>query len=156
MTATQKLHDIIRRDIETGSHAFALNYGHDWFNLTRAEADVFGLELHDLPSLVAVWTAYEAVLDISNVLAVPPDVAAGVLAEHPWLAARASAGGSLATICMEDFQNFAKLFGVPFRKSHAWYTKHEYDGIRARLITFKDEYSPQRPHAPQLDDDIPF
>ena len=158
-TATQKLHDIIRRDIETGAHTYAFAHGRDWFNLSPAEAEVFGLELHDLPSLVAVWTAYEAVLEICDMLDVPADIAAGVRAEHPWLEERRAS----TVIDVVDFQKFSKLFGVPYRKSQAWYAKHDFWCTRSGITRFADEpqaapaaskeTAPGR--AAPLDDDIP-
>lgn len=159
-TATQTLHDIIRRDIETGPHTYALGYGHDWHFLSPAEAEVFRLELHDLPSLVTVWTAYETVLEICDMLDVPADIAAGVRAEHPWLEERRAS----TVIDVVDFQKFAKLFGVPYRKSQAWYAKHDFWCTRNGITRFADEPpaapAPSRESAPAraelLDDDIPF
>jgi hypothetical protein len=158
-TATQKLHDIIRRDIESGTNPHALEYGHDWFNLTPAEAEVFGLDLHDMASLVAVWTAYEEVLRIiSPVLNIPEDIAAGVRAEHSWLAETFNPDITTPSVIdTVQFQKFAKLFGVPFRKSAAWWSKHQFWYVRSGVTRYVDDEETARAQPPYpFDDDIPF
>lgn len=163
-TATQQLHDHIRRSIESGNHNYAEEHGHDWFNLTPEEAAVFQLSLDELPSLVALWESYEAVCDICNPMDIPEFILAGVRTENPWL----HANEQLRLIGFEDFENFGKLFGFPFRSCHAWYFKYEFWQIRAGIVTYKDEREAakiERDHVTSrkaalpphdLDDDIPF
>ncbi len=141
--ATDKLHDRIRREIETGRNTYAETLGGDWFNISREEAAVFELSLDELPSLVTVWTAYEHMLDIAGEWEIPADVVEGVLAEHPWLSARRAT----RTVGHDDFVKFAKLFGVPYRKSLAWYWKHDFWLTRAGVTLFADEESI---HLPRL------
>ncbi len=156
MTATDKLRAIIRRDIESGHKNYAAEYGYDWFNLSPEEETVFGLTLDDMPSLVAVWCAYEAVLDICDALDVPDDIAAVFRAEHPWLAADYGEGEKLSTIGEIAFARFAKLFGVPARKSHAWYAKHDFWNVRAGITYFTDKRKASPSLSSNSDDDIPF
>lgn len=139
MSATDALLAIVRRDIETGTKTFAQEYGGDWLNLSPEEESVFGLSLDDMPSLVAVWCAYEEVLGVCDMLAVPPEICAAFRDEHPWLAAGYGADGAPSTIDPVAFQKFAALFGVPFRKSHAWYAKHDFWNVRAGITRYADE-----------------
>jgi len=139
MSATAELQTIITRDIETGQKNYAEEYGRDWFNLSPEEEAVFCLSLDDMPSLVAVWCAYEAVLGISDVLPVSQDTAAAFRAEHPWLAEMHKPGGGLSIVSQDSFASFAKLFGIPYRKSHAWWIKNEAYQVRVGILRFSDE-----------------
>ena len=113
-------------------------YGDDWFELTEEEARIFGLNLADLPSLVAVWTAFETVLGIADSL---PHASAALVedvrAELPWLA------GSIEWRALEcyEFQRFAALFGVSYRKAHAWHAKCDFHDIRSGIVFYDDEDS---------------
>lgn len=144
--ATERLHDLIRREIEiNGNHAFTREHGADWFELSAAEAEVFGLSLDHMPSLIAVWTAFEAVTDMASGGFEPYDPAlfAAVRAEHPWLEeARVK-----RTQEHTHFLRFAKLFGIPYRLAHAWYAKQDFWNARAGVTYYEDE---------PRDPDIPF
>ncbi len=99
---------------------------------------MFQLTLGDLPSLVAVWTADEAVLGICDALDVPADISAGFRGEHPWLEDRRAS----RVIDTADFGKFAKLFGVPYCKSGAWYAKQDFWCVRSGIIRYADEQYP--------------
>lgn len=134
-TATEKIQALIIRDIETGPHGYAEHYGYDWFNLTPEEEAIFQLELSDLPSLVAVWCAYEAALGICDMMDIPEPVRAAFFEEQPFIAESAA----ISRIDSLEFAKFAKLFGVPLRKSYAWYAKHEFWTVRAGITYYDDE-----------------
>lgn len=154
-TATERLHDLIRRDIESGSKGFALDHGHEWFNLSSAEAEVFNLELDDLPSLVAVWCAYEAVLSVCDMIEISDDLREAFFREQAWLDPYRSG----PTIDVGSFQKFAALFGVPYRKSHAWFGKYDFYTVRAGIACFADEGGGDQETAAKvskLDAEIPF
>ena len=148
MSATEAVHALIRRDIESGDHNYTREYGYDWFNLSEAEAEVFDLSLDDLPSLVAVWIAYDELIDACHMMNIPEDIVTAFLVEHPWMAEeRATRAGSL-----QSFQRFAKLFGIPLRQSFKWWAKYDFWQLRIGVIHFSDE----RRGSTAEDDDLPF
>lgn len=155
-TAVEQIHSLIRRDIESGTKNYAVSHGYDWFNLTAAEAEVFELELHDLPSLVAVWCAYEAVLAVCDMMPISEELRAQFLTEQPWLADSQKG----AIVDAVEFQRFAKLFGVSYRKAAAWYAKNNFWLTRTGITYFADEKKGTAvavaSHAAFADDDIPF
>ena len=148
MSATEAVHALIRRSIESGDQTYTREYGYEWYNLSEAEAEVFQLSLDDLPSLAALWAAYCELLDISYMLDIPDDIVTAFIAEHPWIAEeRATRAASL-----ESFQRFAKLFGMPLRQSFKWWAKYDFWQLRIGVIHFSDE----RRGSTAEDDDLPF
>lgn len=158
--ATQQLAALIHRDIETGHKPYAEEYGCDWDNLSEAEAEVFDLSLDEMPSLVAVWCAYEGVLTICDLLGMPKGLAEAVRAEHPFMAALCHDPNEPPEISLEWFQAFATLFNVPYRSSHAWFAKVWFHRLRTEGVTYKDEHpeepTPSDTEDGDLDDELPF
>lgn len=140
MTPDEQLKAHYRRQVEiNGTHPYAQSYGCEWHDLTDAEEHVFGITLDHMPSFVALWMTYELVLDIADGFPpgdAPPDtLIEAVRDDHPWI--RKAMDPPTETI--ENFQAFAKLMGVPFRLSHAFYYKRMYHDIRAGDVRFSDE-----------------
>ena len=107
-------------------------WGHDWFQLSLEEASVFPIQIQDVPRLVAVFDAYEAVVDItSNDIHADHELCEAVRAELPWLTTKQTDIG--------EFQNFAALFGIFYRLAHAFFTKIEFWQIRQGIACYKDE-----------------
>jgi len=136
-TALERLHVLIRLETEhLGNRGMGRTFGYDWFNLSEHEAIVFGLSLDDLPALVSVWMAFEAVMDICDMFE-RPDAAllAAVRSELPWLR------HSMESRSLEchEFQKFAKLFGVSNRMAHAWFSKRDFWDVRCGIIRYGDE-----------------
>lgn len=135
--AVEKLHVLIRLETEhLGNRGMGRTFGYDWFNLSEHEAIVFGLGLDDLPALVSVWMAFEAVMDICDMFE-RADAALldAVRCELPWLRQSIEAR---ALECHE-FQKFAKLFGVSNRMAHAWFSKRDFWDLRCGIIHYADE-----------------
>jgi len=136
--------------------------GDDWWQVSPAEAEVFGLELEDVPPLVEAWQLYEAIADIlcSDFHASPlciearaalPFIEPRVTDERQWI-------------------RFAALLGIPSAKAFAWYYKFHFDMEDGGVIERDDDHVPMpraavlpKPtHPPvtdrcsDIDDCIPF
>lgn len=138
-TATEKLHELIQRDIEKLRHSnIVSDYGNSWDQLSEHEADVFGLSLDIMPDLIALYGAYEAVLGICVMYDYSPEaerIFEGVRHENAFLRRAAKEG---AQSCC-GFQQFGKLFGYPHRLTYAAYFKRELYDYRLGLFAFDDE-----------------
>jgi hypothetical protein len=79
--------------------------GNDWWQISPAEAEVFGLELEDVPPLVEAWQLYEAIADIlcSDFWNSPLCIEAR--AALPFIENRVTAEG--------QWIRFAALLGIP-------------------------------------------
>lgn len=125
--------------------------GPDWFQLTRAESEVFGLALDELPALVAASRCSRpSRISPTADFARTPLCAA---AQRPCLHPARSASGA--------WSRFAGLLGIPSRLAFAWFWKHQFWLERQGLITrFDDDIafpaSPAPRSPPPVDDGIPF
>lgn len=135
MDAIIKLKDHFDRALS--KHVDLVDYiGNEWWQLTPAQAEVFGLEPEDMPPLVLAWVLYESVANVAShdfngsPLCVDVRVALayveqGVIDPSQWLP-------------------FAGLLGIREKKAYAWFYK----------ATFEIEWSWAAP--PRLDDDMPM
>lgn len=127
--------------------------GPDWFQLTRAESEVFGLALDELPALVAAFEMFQAIADIAH----------NDFARTPLCATAQSGLGFIqpGACDLGAWSRFAGLLGIPSRLAFAWFGKHQFWLERQGLITrFDDDIafpaSPAPRSPPPVDDGIPF
>jgi len=108
--------------------------GDDWWQMTRAEADVFAVDRKRFPVLACAMFAYEAFKDIAQVDDFGPDA---VLDEAR---RRFPQWAGLRVIDAEEFSAFAKRFcGLTAREAHAIYWMQEFWKVRAGILRFVDE-----------------
>ena len=118
--------------------------GADWTQLTEAEEQVFDLTLAAMPALVATFIEWEVLIDQTDEGQWPEmkDAAVAIRAEHPFIEAiraKRAAGTLTPGEVVEGFQQFAALFGIPYRAAHAFHYKRLFWDIRRRLVLFRDE-----------------
>ena len=127
--------------------------GPDWFQLTPAESEVFGLTLDELPALVAAFEMFEGIAAIAD----------NHFAGTP-LCAKAQSGLAFIRPGTRDlgaWTRFAGLLGIPSRLAFAWFWKHQFWLERQGLVSrFDDDIafpaSPGPRSTPPADDEIPF
>ena len=118
--------------------------GADWMQLTEAEEQVFGLTLAAMPALATISMEWEVLIgqtDEGQWHEMKAEAAA-IRAEHPFIEAirsKRAAGTLTAGEVVEGFQQFAALFGIPYRAAHAFHYKRLFWDIRRRLVMFRDE-----------------
>ena len=104
--------------------------GNDWWQLSDAEQEVFGLELSQMGLLVTVYDAYEGVVGIShNDFYAHKELCAGVRAALPWL--------TTDTGSENEFRKFADLFAIAQDKAHCIYHKISLWQYRQGLVSFQ-------------------
>lgn len=130
-SAFDRLRSIVRNSVEKIGANVGTSYGNDWHLLSGAEADVFGLSLDDMPSLVSIWCAYEEIAGICDMLDLPADLLTELRADMSWIKPRESDD--------REFVRFAGLFGIPTRKAEAWYWRLYFFQARSGIITYADE-----------------
>ena len=118
-TATERLKLIVQAEIDKDPHPYAADFGHDWCDLSQQEALIFSLDPDDLKTLVPVWCAYEVILDICDMIDIPPDIVRGFRTENPWIEEHCKEN----MMAHADFIKFAALFGIEERKAFAWFYK---------------------------------
>lgn len=127
--------------------------GPDWFQLTPAESEVFGLTLDELPALVAAFEMFEGIAAIAD----------NDFAGTP-LCTKAQSGLAFIRPGTRDlgaWTRFAGLLGIPSRLAFAWFWKHQFWLERQGLVSrFDDDIafpaSPGPRSTPPADDEIPF
>lgn len=136
-SAVARLHALIRLETEMlGNNGLGRTYGYDWFELSEDEARVFDLSLDDLPALVSVWMAFEAVMDICDMFErADQALLEEVRGELSWLRLSIEAHALECHV----FQRFAKLFGISHRLAHAWFAKRHFYDIRSGIAIYGDE-----------------
>jgi hypothetical protein len=112
--------------------------------ITEAEEKVFDLTLAAMPALVATFIEWEVLIDQTDEGQWPEmkDAAVAIRAEHPFIEAiraKRAAGTLTPGEVVEGFQQFAALFGIPYRAAHAFHYKRLFWDIRRRLVQFRDE-----------------
>jgi hypothetical protein len=126
--------------------------GDDWWQLSAAEAEVFGLELDDMPALVSAWAMYEAVADIAYPEFPGAALCQRLRAELPFIQPRVSD--------LRAWEKFAALLGIRGAKAYAWFFKYDFGQENTWIISRPDDDlpMPRAAVAPRtvLDGDIPF
>lgn len=110
--------------------------GDEWWQLSAAQAEVFGLELDDVPPLVSAWVLYESVANIAA-----HDFSASPLCVEVRAALAYIEQG---VIDLGHWLRFAALLGIRDKKAFAWFYK----------AAFEIEGSWAAP--PRPDDDLPM
>lgn len=130
-----KLKAFIRADMETYANA-GLHYGGEWWALSEAEAEVFGLSLDVVPSLLAIWCAFEASIDICYPWTEDHSALfAEVRQALPWIGEKAA----LHQLDADDFVRFARLVDMPTRYAEAWFYKRHFQDARSGILQYKDD-----------------
>ena len=83
--------------------------GRDWFHLSEAEEQVFGLSRERWPYLITVWQFYEGAIAITD--------------------------DALSMAEEEALPSFSRSH----REAHAVYWKQDFWGVREGLVTYSDE-----------------
>lgn len=105
--------------------------GAEWWQLCEAEQTVFAIPLEDMPRLVAVWKACQALAGICFEDELGGDLVREGRAACPWIRQQ--------EIDQADFLRFCALFGVPNRRAAAFYHKTAFHDVRAGLVHYADE-----------------
>lgn len=104
--------------------------GDDWWQLSEAEQQVFGLDLSEMSLLITVYDAYEGVIGVShNDFHANADLCARLRVALPWLSKYSGSE--------QEFRKFADLFGVAQDKAHCIYQKIALWQYRQGLLTFQ-------------------
>jgi len=103
--------------------------GHDWYQLSPAEGEVFQLGLEDMPRLVAVHQLYYDAVRITS--QIPEERVNAIREELPWL--------SDCVACGDEWQRFASLFGISSRQAGAFCEKYHFWDVRQGHVIFHDE-----------------
>ena len=140
------LKDQLEAGIANSEAREAANPGHhdgrDWWQLTGAEEEVFGIERERFPRMMMTWHCYQGFKRIADSPVWDDALIEQARREFPQWCAEAK--GRLATTSLDEFQAFAKEFGgLTFREAEAMYRKNEFGLIRAGIITYSDEPTPQ-------------
>ena len=105
--------------------------GGDWWQLSYEEEEVFQIKLEIMPLLVAVFSAYEAVVDIAhNDFHRDQELCEAV---------RTELGLTKGESSLKEFQDFAKKFEIFNRESTAFYYKNEAWLHRTGHLDYTDE-----------------
>jgi len=93
---------------------------HEWWGLTEAEEEIFRIDRENWPRLLAIWTTYEVVLNISHHEWNEKDI--GVLqqflSDNDWL--------EECVINELKFIRYGKLFGYHVKELRAVFKKQEF------------------------------
>ncbi|NOY42775.1 MAG: hypothetical protein GXP26_13195 [Planctomycetes bacterium] len=103
--------------------------GPDWYQVSDAETEVFGLLPEQMPTLVAVHELYFDAVDITTIH--EKDRIDSLRKELPWLTQRMND--------QSEWQRFAALFGISSREAHAYWSKYSFWEERMGLVTYRDE-----------------
>lgn len=103
--------------------------GNEWFQLTEAEREVFGLEYEDMRELAAVHTLYFCMIGIST--EIEQTRIDNLKKELPWL--------TEMTTDPKEWRGFASVFGVSHRKAEAFFYKYEFWENRNVGVIYEDE-----------------
>lgn len=104
--------------------------GPDWWQLSEAEEDVFGLVLEDMPRLLEVWVLYEDAIDITSYVR-DTSIITEIREVCDWL--------TPLLVDRAEWTRFSKLFGVPRRLAEAYYDKWFWYNMTRNMATFRDE-----------------
>ncbi|WP_319529064.1 hypothetical protein [uncultured Cohaesibacter sp.] len=114
--------------------------GDEWFQVTDAEEQVFGLGPDDMPAMAVLWDWFELMLGLVEPYegcGLTEDLIRDVRKELDWL--EELLREPVPTVSSELFTKFASYFGVTNRKAHAFYCKYEFWQVRRGIISFSDE-----------------
>lgn len=133
-------------------HSLKSYEGDDWWQLTPAEAEVFGLELADMPALVSAWAMYEAIADIAYPEFPGAELCQRARVELGYIEPRNSDCAA--------WETFAASLGIRHGKAFAWFFKHHFGMENTWVIERPDDHV-SMPRANiegrrSLDADIPF
>lgn len=103
--------------------------GNEMSAITPEEIKVFDISMADYPAMVALYEAYEAILDICDM---------GTYDKELCVAMR-EAMGFPKTVSVEEFQALGQVLGVSYRNAAAMYHKVAFGYVRAGLTTYRDE-----------------
>lgn len=123
-----KLRMLIEEAVARGEAKGTNTYvGGDWWQVSAAESEVFGLEAADMPRLSTVYDAYEQVLDLGScALPVDDTDCEAIRKAMPWL--------RVGTIDDGDFGRFAQAFDVLPKKAHGMFWKMMFWQVRQGYI----------------------
>lgn len=108
--------------------------GPDWYQLSEAEAEVFGLLPEQMPKLVAVHELYFDAVDITTIHEI--ERIDSLRKELPWL--------TQGMNDQSEWQRFAALFEISSREAHAYWHMHSFWEERMGLVTYRDEEQPEQ------------
>lgn len=115
--------------------------GNDWWQISAAEAEVFRLELEDVPPLVEAWQLYEAIADILYSDFHGSSLCAESRAELPFIE---------RLVCDPmQWQRFAGLLGIRGEKAFAWFYKVHF-GQEGTWVIVRDDDDMPMPRAATL------
>lgn len=103
--------------------------GIDWYQLTDAEIEVFGLAPENMPRLVAAHELYYCAVEI--MFEISKERVKSIRAELPWLSSGLTDGS--------EWSRFAALFGISNRQAHAFFCKYDFWDERMGIVTYRDE-----------------
>jgi len=115
--------------------------GGEWWQLLDSEAEVFQLELADMPALVAAWDMFEAIADITH-----NDLHNSPLCIEARTALPYIEQGRTDAL---QWEMFARLFGIRGRTARAWFYKFQFSMARGGLDSWNDDDMPM-PRAPVM------
>ena len=107
--------------------------GPDWYQLSEAETEVFGLLPEQMLKLTAVHELYFDAVDITTVH--ERDRIDSLRKELSWL--------TQDIADQSEWQRFAALFGISNRQAHAYWSKYGFWEERMGLVTYRDEEQPE-------------
>jgi len=158
--ALARLRVHIEAEVEEGLKKPDDYSGFDWCAIAPVEQEVFDIKLHDMPRLTAVYWAWQVACEsVSADLVDDPDFANALWAELKVV----QTGRTLARVAwahsdfVDAWTEFAKLFGVPYRLSHAFFWKNYFLEMRRGTIVYKDDqHIPDLTTVSDMDDERPF
>jgi len=103
--------------------------GPDWYQVSEAETEVFGLLPEEMPKLAAVRELYFDAVGITT--SREKGRIDSLRKELPWLTQRANDES--------EWLRFAALFGMSNRQAHAFWSKHRFWEERLGVVTYCDE-----------------
>jgi len=117
--------------------------GDSGWAVSLEEQAVFGLKPETMARVLAVFEAYQALAyGVDNALG-GSALCAEARAAFPWI----GQGGRGRQSDLDAFQRFAKMFGVAYRQSYAFYWKHAFHDVRSGMMRFPDETEAAREKA---------
>ncbi len=112
------------------------NYdGSDWWQLSKAEAEIFSLRLDDMPRLLVAWSAYEACRGD-----MPVEVAGITESDVGAERTRRPEFFDGSKTSLEAFTTLAgEWCGISQRQADAMHAKIHFRNVRYTGVTYKDE-----------------
>lgn len=152
MTALDDLRAAFTRDLNKSGPVESYR-GNDWWQLSEAEEEVFGIELEDVPALASAWSIYEGIADIAHNEFHDTDLSRTVQAAYPWIVAPLWVDQRVNEL--ETWQRFARMLGIPSRRGFQWYFKRHFDDEHVNIYSDEDRMLVPRPSIRVVSERVP-